>query len=573
VLRQKDFVVAMLLEQGLLTPDGVEQATRNASEKRVSVTEAAVALGLVTSRQVAIARATVCECPFVDLTAYELDLRNAAMMPRSVAEKQLAFPLFNLGRSVTVGMADPLDLKSVDRVRSLLRTDLEVVLCDPEPLRALIDRAYSLTGGRGSAEAEAAVETEGAGAAEVEEPIVAAVNQILIQAMEQNASDVHISPDERELHLRYRIDGSLQARQGPGLASHPGLVQRLKVMSNLDLTQTRRPQDGKFRFSHHSRAVDVRVSIIPTVCGENVVLRLLASGTALSSFKELGFAPDLAKRMEEVIERPHGMVLVTGPTGSGKTTTLYTFLRKLNTPDRNLVTIEDPVEIRLPMVRQVQVNTEVGMTFASALRSILRQDPDVILVGEIRDEETARIAVQSALTGHLVLTTLHTNDAPGAVARLRDFNCPSFAINAAVLCVLAQRLVKRVCPECAKPCVPDPLLLRRFAHHPEASQFRRGSGCQRCLSSGFRGRVGVYEFLDMGRPIQERIEEGASTATIRSEAIRRGMRPLWEDGFEKARLGLTTLEEVVRIAAGTIEPDTAACELPAPGHTEMRMSA
>jgi type IV pilus assembly protein PilB len=521
---------------------------------------------------VAVTRAAVCECPFVDLTAYEIDLRNSSLLPRSVAERQVSFPLFNLGRSVTIGMADPLDLKSVDRLRTLIKADLEVVLCEPAALRALIERAYSLTGGRSQeAAASAPEESETAAPVTNEEPIVAAVNQILIQALEQNASDVHISPDERELHLRYRIDGSLQARQGPTLSSHSGMVQRLKVMANLDLTQTRRPQDGKFRFTHHGRNLDVRVSIIPTVCGENVVLRLLASGAALTNFKDLGFAPALATRMEEVIERPHGMVLVTGPTGSGKTTTLYTFLRKLNTPDRNLVTIEDPVEIRLQMVRQVQVNTEVGMTFAGALRSILRQDPDVILVGEIRDEETARIAVQAALTGHLVLSTLHTNDAPGAIARLRDFSVPNFGINASVVCVMAQRLVRRVCGECAQPDTPDPLLMNKFTGQDKDGQFRRGAGCPRCLNTGFRGRVGVYEMLDLDREIQEAIDRNASSAAIRALAIGRGMRALWQDGFEKARLGLTTVEEVIRIAAGTIEPDTSRTQ--STPRDEMRLSA
>ncbi|MEX2219215.1 MAG: ATPase, T2SS/T4P/T4SS family [Phycisphaerales bacterium] len=569
MLRQMDFVVASLVEAGLLSQENLERATRHAAEKHLPVPEAAVDLGLLKSREVAIARAGVCECPFVDLGSYEIDLRNAALLPRSVAERQLAFPLFNLGRSVAVGMADPLDLKSVDRIRSLLKADLEVVLCEPEPLRALIERAYSLTGGRAVEVVSEAAEG-GAPPPEDSEPIVAAVNQILMQAIEQNVSDVHISPDDRELHLRYRIDGALQVRQGPPLSSHSGLVQRLKVMSNLDLTQTRRPQDGKFRFASAGKQVDVRVSIIPTVCGENVVLRLLASGSTLSSnFKDLGFAPQVSARLEEIIERPHGMVLVTGPTGSGKTTTLYTFLRRLNTPDRNLVTIEDPVEIRLSAVRQVQVNVEVGMTFAGALRSILRQDPDIILLGEIRDEETARIAVQAALTGHLVLSTLHTNDAPGALARLRDFAVPNFAINASLVCVLAQRLVRRVCAECASPTTPDPLLLRKFGGQKEGGQFRKGSGCPRCLSSGYKGRIGVYELLDLSPSIQEAVDAGASSAAIRVKALREGMRPLWQDGYEKASVGLTTIEEVVRIAAGTIEPDT----VHTGAHQEMRLSA
>jgi type IV pilus assembly protein PilB len=553
VLSQRDFVVSLLVEEGILSQEALELATRHASENRVSVPDAAIAIGAVTSRQVAIARGAVCECPFVDLSHYEINLKYAALLPRSAAEKQAAFPLFDLGKSITVGMADPMDLRGVDRLRALLKTDIETVLCEPQAIRSLIERAYSMTGGRNSpAENAAAPDVKVNG----EEPIVAAVNQIIIQAIEQNASDIHIGPDEHELHLRYRIDGSLQHREGPALSSHPGLVQRLKVMANLDLTQTRRPQDGKFRFQHNGRGVDMRLSIIPTVSGENVVIRVLSGQVVLGDLGEMGFTPDIAAAAEETIERPYGMVLVTGPTGSGKTTTLYSFLKKLNTPDRNVVTIEDPVEIRMPMVRQVQVHTEIGMTFAGALRSILRQDPDVILLGEIRDEETARIAVQSALTGHLVLSTLHTNDAPGAVARLRDFGCAGFAINAAVLSVIAQRLVRRICPECVQPCHPPERILRRFGHQ-DGGQFRRGAGCARCLNTGFRGRVGVFEMLRMTPTVQLAIERNASTAAIRRLAIREGMRPIWQDGLEKACLGLTTLDEVTNSVAGSLENDTA----------------
>ncbi|MBX3377011.1 MAG: type II/IV secretion system protein [Phycisphaeraceae bacterium] len=558
MLNQQDFAVAMLLEEKLVTQDQVDRATRHGAERQMSTMDALIALGTIKPNDAAIARAAVCECPFVDLAHFDISIANAALLPRSVAEKQLVFPLFNLGKTVTVGMADPLDLRGVDRVRSLLKTDIEPVLCEPGALKQLIERAYSMTGGAAAMESAAA---QGEAALTGDEPIVAAVNQIIIQAIDQSASDIHLGPDEHHLHLRYRIDGSLVPRQGPPLAAHPGLVQRLKVMANLDLTQTRRPQDGKFRFQHGGKAVDIRLSTIPTVTGENVVMRLLASAAKLGTLQQLGFPNEMASRLEHMLEHPHGMMLVTGPTGSGKTTSLYSFISRLNTPDRHVVTIEDPVEIRLPLVRQVQVNTEIGMTFAGALRSILRQDPDVILVGEIRDEETARIAVQSALTGHLVLSTLHTNDAPGAIARLKDFNCPAFAINASVLCVLAQRLVRRVCDDCAKPYTPEPALLRRFAAGHADGQFRRGSGCPRCLNSGTRGRLGIYELVELTPNVQLAIEQGASTATLRTLALREGMKPMWQDGLDKARLGVTTLEEVAAVATIAdieVTPDNAA---------------
>jgi type II secretory ATPase GspE/PulE/Tfp pilus assembly ATPase PilB-like protein len=326
-------------------------------------------------------------------------------------------------------------------------------------------------------------------------------------------------------------------------------------MAGLDLTQTRRPQDGKFRFRHEGRSVDIRLSVIPTVAGENVVMRLLSGATSIRSFEDLGFSGELIEQFRRTVDHPHGMILVTGPTGSGKTTTLYTALAALNTPERNIITIEDPVEIRLPLIRQVQVNSAIGLTFATALRSVLRQDPDVVLVGEIRDDETARIAVQAALTGHLVLATLHTNDACGAVARLHDLGAPSFAINASVLCALAQRLVRRVCPDCASPDSPEPSLLRRFGVRLEDGQFQVGAGCGRCANLGVRGRLVVAEMLQMTGAIKDAIERDEPAARLRRIALQEGMRPMWLDGLDKARRGVTTLAEVGRVVAGAAEDE------------------
>jgi len=453
-----------------------------------------------------------------------------------------------------VGMENPLDLRAVDQMRALLKVDVDPVLCEPDALRALIDRAYSLTGDAAADRLRLATSSTDSAdlageTAAAREPIVAAVNQIIAQGLDLLASDIHIGPDEHELHLRYRVDGTLRAHQGPGLAAHSGLIQRLKVMAHLDLTQTRRPQDGKFRFSHGGRSVDVRLSIIPTVCGENAVLRLLATGANIKDFPTLGFPAAESRELERIIENPYGMILVTGPTGSGKTTTLYTALKRLNSPDRNIMTIEDPVEIRMPLIRQIQVNHEIGLGFAGALRSILRQDPDVVFVGEIRDDETARISVQAALTGHLVLSSLHTNDAAGAIPRLRDLGCPSFAVNAALLCVIAQRLVRRTCADCARAVSPRPDVLNLFNLQPGESGFVAGRGCGRCGSSGYRGRVGVYEMLRATPTVRHAIEADASADEVRQLAAQAGMRLMWQDGLEKARLGLTTLDEVARVVA------------------------
>ena len=553
-----EYVVSAMLEEGVVTQEQINGCMAHAREHNVPVAEALVMQKVVTRRQVAITIAEISECQFVDLDAYEINIRNSKLLAQSAAEQLRAFPLFALGDSISVGMIDPLDLAAVDQLRRLLKTEIEPVLCEQEALLDLIARAYSLSAGSSEKQTD-----QGEGPKSLvtgEEPIVAAVNQILSQGAQEGASDIHIGPDEHELHLRFRVDGNLQKRHGPAKSAHSGIVQRLKVMASLDLTQTRRPQDGKFRFLHAGKPVDVRMSIIPTIYGENVVLRLLASGAGINDFTDLGISMDTVDGILGFLARPHGMFLVTGPTGSGKTTTLYTAIKKLNTPDRNVMTIEDPVEIRMPMVRQLQVNAEIGLTFAGALRSILRQDPDVVLVGEIRDEETGRIACQAALTGHLVLSTLHTNDAPGSVGRLRDMGCPPFMINAALMGALAQRLVRRICPHCSVPDQPDELLLRRFGLDADHAGLVRGAGCGKCMSSGFRGRVAVTELFTMNPELQKLVEAGGAAADIREVAVGAGMRPMWRDGLEKALSGFTTLEEVGRIVAVTLDEAADDCQ-------------
>jgi type II secretory ATPase GspE/PulE/Tfp pilus assembly ATPase PilB-like protein len=549
------FLERALLEEGRLTQLQLEQARRHAADKQTDLVDALLALEIIDSRAIALTRADICEAPFIELADFEAGYANTRLIPRTVAERHCLFPLFMIDGVLTLAMDDPLNLEAMDQVRQIAKCDVDAVLCDRQRLRALIARAYSLSHHReeGDAAVPATIETPEADAAQ---PVVAAVNQILAEAVEQGASDIHINPDEYELRLRYRVDGVLRERQGPPLSMHASIVQRLKVMAHLDLTQTRRPQDGKFRFMHNGTAIDTRMSTVPTVCGENVVIRLLASAQVIHDFHALGVPARIIAEMEELLDRPYGIVLVTGPTGSGKTTTLYTALSRLNEPATNIMTVEDPVEIRLPYLRQIQVHPEINLTFASALRSILRQDPDVVLVGEMRDGETATIALQAALTGHLVLSTLHTNDAAGAVARLRDYGLPSFVINSAVLGVLAQRLVRRVCTHCAVPDRVDPLLQRRFQLEEHVGGFMRGKGCGRCGQTGYRGRVGIYELLPFTPSIQSIVESGGSTRQIREAAVLAGMRLMWRDGVEKARLGLTTLAEVAKAAAVVEAPET-----------------
>jgi len=549
MLNQDVFLERALLEEGLLDHGQLESVRRHAVEKGVDLVDALVQTETLTSRQIALIKADVCEVPFVELADYEPCYANTALVPRSVAERQCCFPLFMIDGVLTLAMDDPLNLEATDQIRQIAKCEVDAVLSDREQIKALTAKAYSLghvqAGGTPQAQA---IETE-IGAEDASQPVVAAVNQMLADAVQQRASDIHINPDEHEMHLRYRVDGVLQEKQGPALSMHSGIVQRLKVMAQLDLTQTRRPQDGKFRFRHGGKTIDVRMSTVPTVCGENVVLRLLTNAQTFQDFHELGMPATLVSSLEEAISRPYGMLLVTGPTGSGKTTTLYTALGRLNDPSRNIMTIEDPVEIRLPYVRQIQVSQEIGLTFANALRSILRQDPDIVLVGEIRDNETATIALQSALTGHLVLSTLHTNDAVGAVSRLRDYGLPSFVINSAVLGVLAQRLVRRVCSHCRTPDPVTDTMRRRFDLEEAAEGFMRGKGCGRCGQTGYRGRVGIYEYLGFSPEVKHEVERGSSAETIRDLAVHHGMRLMWQDGLEKARLGQTTLEEVAKVAS------------------------
>ena len=546
MLDSSEFILQALIEAKKLTEVEAEKLRDVIKEQEMDFDEAVIRTNYVSTTDVAVVKASICEYPFADITKFDIDIRQSRCMPKSVSERLRAFPLFMLGDIATVGMEDPLDLQAIDELRQVLKKQIDPVVCDAQQLRMLITRSYTLDSG--SAEVDDGMEDIDVDIAE--QPVVAAVNQILFSAAEMGSSDIHINPDEKTLLLRYRVDGVLQSHRGPELSMHEGLIQRLKVMAHLDVTQTRRPQDGKFRFKHNGVAIDVRLSIIPTIHGENAVMRLLSTASSIGQIKDLGMPMDVADAFSQMVAKPHGIILVTGPTGSGKTTTLYTALNEINTPDRNIMTIEDPVEIRLPLIRQVQANAEIGMTFASALRSMLRQDPDVILLGEIRDPETAKIAVQSALTGHLVFSTLHTNEAIGAIPRLREFGVPAFAINNALLGVMAQRLVRKVCSECSVPETPSQDALDELGIKlGEHDSFVRGQGCPKCMSLGYKGRIGVYELLSATKNVRNLIEQSASANDIYEVARSEGMRLMLEDGIEKARLGLTTVDEVRKLHA------------------------
>lgn len=546
MLDTAEFIIQALIESEKLTAADADRLREYIIEKDTSFDESVIRSNIISPFDVAIAKAMICEYPFVDLRHYDIDIRQSRTLPKAMSERLRAFPIFIFGDIATFAMEDPLDLQAIDELRQTVKKQIDPVVCDAQLLRLLITRAYTLDTGA----PEADVCDDEHDLDNSNEPIVAAVNQILFSAAEMKASDIHINPDDKRLLLRYRVDGVLRTQRGPEMNMHEGLIQRLKVMAHLDVTQSRRPQDGKFRFKHNGVPLDVRLSIIPTIHGENAVMRLLSTASSIGQIRDLGMPLDVTEAFSQMIHKPHGIVLVTGPTGSGKTTTLYTALNEINSPERNIMTIEDPVEIRLPLVRQVQANPEIGMTFASALRSMLRQDPDVILLGEIRDEETAKIAVQSALTGHLVFSTLHTNDAIGAIPRLREFGVPPFAINNALLGVLAQRLVRRVCSDCAEPVGPDSSAFTELGIKPEVNEtFVMGAGCPKCMNMGYRGRIGVYELLCATSGVRDLIDTGAAASEIFEQARKDGMRLMLEDGIEKARIGITSLEEVRKLHA------------------------
>lgn len=543
------FLERALLEDGRISSAQLDEARLHSRQSKIDLEDALVAISAVTYTELALIKSDVCEVPFVDLSDYEICFNNSKIVPQTVADRFCVFPLFHIDGVLTLAADDPLNLDAIDQVRQVSKCEVDTVICDREKLTKLIERAYSLSH-VGVLHIAADSETDvGSISDDKIQPIVAIVNQLLADAAAEQASDIHINPDEDVLHIRYRIDGVLREQHAPLLSLHAGIVQRLKVMANLDLTQTRRPQDGKFRFTHENVLVEVRLSVVPTVCGENVVLRLLASSQTISDFTALGFSSQLASDTEELIAKPYGMLLITGPTGSGKTTTLYSILQKLNDPSLNIMTIEDPVEIRLPFVRQIQVHPQIDLTFATALSSMLRQDPDIVLVGEIRDDDTAAIALQAALTGHMVLSSLHTNDASGCVARLRNFGIPSFVINSALLGVIAQRLVRKVCQHCIAPAIIDEQTRHTFKLDSNATGFVKGEGCRRCAQVGYKGRLGIFELLRFTQQIQSVVESGGTTKQIQEEAQKAGMRLMWHDGLEKAALGQTTLDEVLKAAA------------------------
>ncbi len=488
--------------------------------------------------------------PRMDLSTYVLEPEIVRLVPERVSRQYLAVALFKIGNTLTVAMADPLDVVARDEIRVSTGLEVDAVVALESQILDAIERHAPTSGHLDSIVQEQTLRQAAAAVAvrpEEDGPIIRFVNAIIEQAARAGASDLHIEPDDTTFRIRIRVDGQLQEVSSQAKGIYASVASRIKVMASLDIAERRLPQDGRIRTVIAGREYDLRVSTFPTIHGENVVLRLLDLTSPLRGLAELGIAPDALAVLQGMIGRPNGIVLATGPTGSGKTTTLYACIHAINTVSRNIVTLEDPVEYHVPAVRQTQVDPDIGLSFARGLRALLRQDPDVILVGEVRDDDTAEIAVRSALTGHLVFSTLHTNNAAGAIPRLLDMRIAPYLLASAMNGIVAQRLVRRVCDKCRRRVDPPTEILDSLGLGSDAGPFVQGAGCRACGDTGYRGRLGVYEVLEVTDEIRGMIAAHAASDEIARAARRAGMRTLAEDAARKAAAGLTTLEEALRV--------------------------
>jgi general secretion pathway protein E len=516
----------------------------------------------IDSKLLARALAIQYDLEFIDSIPTETTVDDLhTLIPIGFAKQYRIFPLSQTANRLQVAICDPGDSRPINDLSTLTGALVEPCLATPEEILRAINQAYEKQAGgtgdvieeieEGSADGlSSSLEPRDLLDSSDEAPIIRFVNSLITQGFKERASDIHIEPFEQELIVRYRIDGLLYEVNKPPLKAHAGIVSRIKIVAQLDIAEKRLPQDGRFRVRMGGRDMDIRVSTLPTAFGERVVLRLLDKSASVLSLEEIGLASDLLKPFEAMINKNHGIFLVTGPTGSGKTTTLYAALTRLNNREKNIITVEDPIEYQLPGVGQIQVNPKIDLTFANGLRSILRQDPDIIMVGEIRDRETAEIAVQSALTGHMVFSTLHTNDAAGALTRLVEMGIEPFLAASSIVGIFAQRLVRSICPHCKELHKPPEELLLEIASEsplPDGTTFYRGAGCDKCMQIGYWGRTGIYELLKVDDRIRELLLQDKDAASIRKAAIEGGMRSLRSAGLAKALQGITTLEEVMRV--------------------------
>jgi type IV pilus assembly protein PilB len=560
----------LLVKEGVITPEQLGKALEDQKKSGGRLGSCLVRLGFVSDEDVTTFLSRQYGVPSINLSFFEVDPNVIKLIPEDTARRYEVLPLSRVGTSLTIAMVDPTNVFAMDDIKFMTGFNIEPVVASEAAIQEALKKFYGspedqlskltkefVEAGDEALELEA--EQEEISMAELEKaadeaPVVKLVNVILTEAVRKGASDIHMEPYEKEYRVRFRIDGTLQTIMSPPLKLKDAIISRVKIMSKLDISEKRLPQDGRImlRMMHEGKKkqLDYRVSVLPTMYGEKIVLRLLDKENLRLDMTKLGFEPESLVRFEKAILKPYGMVLVTGPTGSGKTNTLYSSIARLNTPDTNIVTAEDPVEFQLTGINQVQMKEQIGLNFAAALRSFLRQDPNIILVGEIRDFETAEIAIKAALTGHLVLSTLHTNDAPSTVSRLMNMGIEPFLVATSVHLIVAQRLIRRVCQNCRVPeNLPFQALVDAGFTAEEAKTvkvFAKGPGCEKCNNRGFKGRVGLYEVLEINDELRELILVGASSLELRRKAVEQGMITLRRSGLRKVMEGATSIEEVAR---------------------------
>ena len=562
---RKNTLADILISQRVLTKEQFDRCQEEQQKSGDLFGHVVLKLGLATEESIAKAVESHYNVPYVDLDHYIIDPQVIKLVPERLAREYKFLPLFETRKTLTIAIADPKNLFGIDEIRDRLGYEIEVTVSTESHILQALDKHYGcvqedpsalvdnlLMDERASAEMQVDVEkvkeVDIDGEAVLERtPVVKLLNVVLHRAIREGVSDVHIQPEEDGILVRYRLDGILYQSTTLPKALSASLVSRIKVLSGMNITETRAPQDGRFKVKRESQEYDLRVSTMPTIYGETVVMRILDKSTSAMKLEELGFSENTLEVYQSLIRRPNGIILITGPTGSGKTTTLYASLNMINCPDINILTVEDPVEYRLRLVRQTQVNVKAGVTFASAMKTILRQDPDIVMIGEMRDRETAETAVQAAMTGHLVFSTLHTNDAPGAVSRLVDMGVEPFLIASSVIGVVAQRLVRTNCGRCIQTYTPDEKTLKGIGLQGMASiTFSKGSGCEYCRESGYKGRLSLFEILTIDDKIRDLIMNRATPHAIRKHAKEtQNFKTLREDGILKVAKGLTSVEEVL----------------------------
>jgi len=572
VAEKDDYLIDILVDLGFVTADKVAELRPEAQEAGVGLVDLMLANKLVRPADVTQAKAAHFGAEVVNLNDLKIEDDVIATVPRHIARKYRVVPVYKHDNTLTVAIADPSDLDTIDSLTHLLHMDITLQVASDADIEAALSKYYAERGGGGIAadprykeaiedltrehvEIQAAAAGDG-GEVAADAPLIKLVNSMIIEAFKLRASDIHLEPLDKKFRVRYRIDGMLHEMKAPPKRLQAAIISRLKIQSNMSISEHRIPQDGRIQTNVGSKLIDLRVSCLPTNHGESIVMRILDKEGLRLGLPELGFFTDDQQTFERLIGLPDGILLVTGPTGSGKTTTLYSCLHFINRPDRKIITVEDPVEYILAGINQVQVNETVGLTFSAALRSILRQAPNVIMIGEIRDLETASIAINASLTGHLVFSTLHTNDAPSAVTRLIDIGVKPFLVASSTRALMAQRLVRKVCKQCAAPYVPTPDEMRQLnldASNSQGATFMRGKGCGNCSNTGFRGRFGIFEIFVIDDDARKLIYEKVSSSVLRTRAREMGMRTLREDGIRKVLAGLTTPDEVIRATVGDSE--------------------